>query len=152
MKVSYIVGNKFYTTWIALDYPAKTLLANAQELAKHLKHRVPPMERNDIRELTKRIQSEVVTELGNVTINSEEDEKVHRQSIKDKVLFRLKKIVYNWKPMDYDERNALVYLLARFAPEYAVLTKIFSEIKMRDEDFKPRSFFDFGSGVGSAMW
>lgn len=110
------------------------------------------MEKNDIRELSKHLQSEVINELGDVSVKSEEDQNTLKQSIKDKVLFRLKKIVYNWKPMDYTEHTALVYLLGRFAPEYAVLTKLFTEIKMRDEYFKPRSVFDFGSGVGSAMW
>lgn len=135
-----------------LDYPVKALLADSQVLVRHLKNRVPPMEKDDLRDLKKRIRGEVIGELGEVAINSEEDENILRQSIKDKVMFRMKKIVYNWKLMDYNEYNALAYLLGRFAPEHAVLTKIFSEIKLRDEGFKPKSFFDFGSGVGSAMW
>lgn len=128
------------------------MLTDAQVLVRHLKNRVPPMEKQEITELTNRIRSKVVSELGDINITSQEDEDVLKQSVKDKVLFRLKKAVYNWKFMDYNEYNSLVYLLGRFAPEYAVLTKIFSEIKLRDNDFKPRSFFDFGSGVGSAMW
>lgn len=127
------------------------MLADAQILVRHLKNRVPPMESDELKELKKRIRAEVVNELGDA-VTPEEDKNILRQSIKDKVLFRMKKIVYNWKFMDYNEYNALVYLLGRFAPEHAVLTKVFSEIKMRDEGFKPRSFFDFGSGVGSAMW
>lgn len=110
------------------------------------------MERSEIKELTQQIHTQVINEVGDVVPQTEEEQMTHRQSIKDKVLFRLKKKVYNWKPMDYNEYNSLVYLTARFAPEYAVLTKILSEIKMRDGDFKPKSFFDFGSGVGTAMW
>lgn len=110
------------------------------------------MERSEVKELTQQIHTEVINEVGDVAALTEEEEKTHRQSIKDKVLFRLKKRVYNWKPMEYNDYNSLLYLVARFAPEYAVLTKILSEIKMRDGNFKPRSFFDFGSGVGSAMW
>lgn len=121
-------------------------------MVRHLKHRVPGMENDEIRELTKRIHSEVVSELDEVKISSVEDQNKLDQSIKDKILYRMKKLVYNWKFMNYNEYNALLYLVGRFAPEYAVLTKIFSEIKNRDEEFKPKSFFDFGSGVGSAMW
>lgn len=74
------------------------------------------------------------------------------QSIKDRVIQTLKLKVYNWKPFPFDEYKSLVYLLARFPMEYAVLIKIFAEIQHRDKSFKPRSMFDFGSGTGSAMW
>lgn len=118
----------------------------------HLKNRVPPMERLELKELTNRIKDNVLNKVRDVTINSEEEKNLLEQSIKDKVLFRLKKKVYNWKPINYDDYTSLKYLIGRFAPEYAVLTKICTEIKVRDEDFKPRSFIDFGSGVGTAMW
>lgn len=36
--------------------------------------------------------------------------------------------------------------------EYACIFKIFNEIKLRDPEFKPQSFFDFGSGVGTGTW
>lgn len=45
-----------------------------------------------------------------------------------------------------------MYLLARAPAEYAVLTKIFSEIVNLDKDFAPRSLFDYGSGVGTVTW
>ncbi|KAJ8959291.1 hypothetical protein NQ318_021976 [Aromia moschata] len=50
--------------------------------------------------------------------------------------------------MDYNAYNSVLYLMARFVPEYAVLIKILGEISSRDPEFKPRSLFDFGSGVG----
>jgi len=43
-------------------------------------------------------------------------------------------------------------MVARSAPEYAVLQKIFMEMKAREPDFQPHSMFDFGSGVGTATW
>lgn len=43
-------------------------------------------------------------------------------------------------------------MVARSAPEYAVLQKIFMEMKTRDPDFHPLTMFDFGSGVGTATW
>lgn len=42
--------------------------------------------------------------------------------------------------------------MGRAPPEYAVITKIFKEISQRDQNFKPRSYFDFGSGVGTGLW
>lgn len=43
-------------------------------------------------------------------------------------------------------------MYGRAAKEYAVVLKIFSEIAKRDPEFKPRSFFDFGSGIGTGTW
>lgn len=65
---------------------------------------------------------------------------------------KLRKQIYNWKPINYNVHTSLQYLLGRSAPEYAVLVKIFNEILVRDPDFTPRSLFDFGSGVGTVTW
>lgn len=65
---------------------------------------------------------------------------------------RAKQQIYAWKPISYDEFKSLQYLLGRAAAEYAVLIRIFDEIKKRDAQFKPRSFIDFGSGVGTGTW
>jgi ribosomal protein RSM22 (predicted rRNA methylase) len=69
----------------------------------------------------------------------------------------------------------MLYLASRFAPDFAVLTQIFSEvinkirnksfefylkytkwkhlkIKRKDPNFDPKHVFDFGSGVGTTMW
>lgn len=60
--------------------------------------------------------------------------------------------MYAWQPQNYDFYTSLTYLFGRSAQEYAVLLKIFREIDKRHPDFKPRSFFDFGSGVGTGTW
>lgn len=59
---------------------------------------------------------------------------------------------YNWKPIVYDSQNAWNYLFGRATKEYAALLRVFSEIAKRDPDFKPRSFFDFGAGIGTGTW
>lgn len=59
---------------------------------------------------------------------------------------------YNWKPIEYTETTAWAYLYGRAAKEYAIILKIFSEIAKRDPEYKPRSFFDFGAGVGTGTW
>lgn len=72
--------------------------------------------------------------------------------IQAKVQRLLKQQVYSWKNVLYDEYKSLEYAISRAAPEYASITKIMKEIKQRDPNFKPRSFFDFGSGVGTGLW
>lgn len=59
---------------------------------------------------------------------------------------------YNWQPIEYTKSTAWAYLFGRAAKEYAAILKIFSEIAKRDPAFKPRSFFDFGAGVGTGTW
>lgn len=62
------------------------------------------------------------------------------------------KSVYNWKPINYDKYQAYCYLIGRSVQEYAVVLKIFQEIAERNVNFKPRSLFDFGSGIGTGLW
>lgn len=59
---------------------------------------------------------------------------------------------YNWQPIVYDEHKPWTYLFGRAAKEYAAILYIFSEIARRDPKFEPRSFFDFGAGVGTGTW
>jgi len=63
-----------------------------------------------------------------------------------------KQRIYSWQAINYDEYKSLLYLFGRSDEEYAVITRIFEEIKKRDPKFKPRSYFDFGSGVGTGVW
>lgn len=70
---------------------------------------------------------------------------------------RVRKMVaqrtYAWRPLDYDAYRSLQYLLGRTPAEYAILVRIFGELaRRRSADFTPRSFFDFGSGVGTGTW
>lgn len=54
--------------------------------------------------------------------------------------------------MIYDEHKAWTYVFGRAAKEYAAILHVFSEIAKRDPEFKPRSFFDFGAGIGTGTW
>jgi len=64
----------------------------------------------------------------------------------------LKQNVYNWQPINFDKSTCLTYLVARSVQNYAVLHRILHEIKERDKDFEPKTMFDFGSGIGTALW
>lgn len=59
---------------------------------------------------------------------------------------------YNWQPILYDSYRAWAYLFGRAAKEYAAIRQVFNEIISRDPEFQPRSFFDFGSGIGTGTW
>ncbi|XP_018566873.1 methyltransferase-like protein 17, mitochondrial [Anoplophora glabripennis] len=134
------------------DYPIKTLHVNSQKLSRHLKGRVPPMEKEEIKNKTQEMHAKVLSKFEGIIIENEEDEKRFQQMVQNKVNNILREKIYNWKPINYDAYNSLLYLLVRAPPEYAVLIKIFGEISSRDPEFKPKSLFDFGSGVGTASW
>lgn len=59
---------------------------------------------------------------------------------------------YNWQPILYDSYKAWTYLFGRAVKEYAAIRQVFNEIVKRDAEFQPRSFFDFGAGVGTGTW
>lgn len=67
----------------------------------------------------------------------------------DKIFYQR---TYAWKPILYDEYSALTYAIGRSALEYSTVQRVFNEIAKRHADFKPRSFFDFGAGVGTGTW
>lgn len=77
---------------------------------------------------------ELKSALGEITLNRFKDKRFERKAE-----------VYNFT-------KGLQYLLGRGPMEYASIFKIFREIKLRDPQFKPQSFFDFGSGVGTGTW
>lgn len=110
------------------------------------------MEPPELRALTENVKSEVQNEMENDLKCQKMDDETRAQSFKDKVIHQLKIKVYHWMPMNYDVHRSLVYLVGRFAPEYAALMKIFAELSQRDPSFKPMNLFDFGSGVGTVTW
>lgn len=134
------------------DYPLKKLIHDSDILARHLKGRVPPMEENELRERKSRVLNEVMMQEEDVQITNMDDDSQFKQKVKDKVEHILKQKIYNWTPINYNTYNSLIYLVGRSAPEFAVLTRIFAELSARDVNFKPRSLFDFGSGVGTVTW
>ncbi|XP_054706401.1 methyltransferase-like protein 17, mitochondrial [Uloborus diversus] len=77
-------------------------------------------------------------------------------SIKKEEITQMRKKIhtelYRWRPIEYDENNCLAYLTARLAPNYASISQVFYEIKLQLGNFQPKTFFDFGSGVGSGVW
>lgn len=130
----------------------KSLVDESEIFARYLQRKFPPTENGEKKELAQTLLNEILKKEGKVNIDSESEEIKFKEKINNKLQSSLKRKIYNWKPIDYKYYNALLYLFARSAPEYAVLTKIFTEIFDRDKEFKPRSLFDFGSGVGTVTW
>ncbi|XP_076679794.1 ribosome assembly protein METTL17, mitochondrial isoform X1 [Andrena cerasifolii] len=127
----------------------KLLHESGQRLASHLTGRHPPPETEDIRFKFQQVQARVKrAPVDDITDTTQEEELLRNP--KARRLF--KELVYNWVPVQYDKYTSLSYLINRSVPEYSVLHKIFNEIKTNDANFTPKSLFDFGSGVGTAMW
>lgn len=135
------------------DYPIKTIVAEGQKLSRYLKNRHPPIEADVLRMKAQQFRDDFITKK-RIDLETLEDEQrgIKERAIQDTVQKKLKKNVFNWHALKYDQFKALQYLLVRSPAEYAVIHKIFSEIKQRDPEFSPRGFFDFGSGVGTAVW
>lgn len=115
----------------------------------HLAGRHPPPEADDINFIFQQVQARVKRAPADDTTDMTQEEALLRNP-KARRLF--KELAYNWVPVQYDKYTSLSYLVNRSVPEYSVLYKIFNEIKTNDANFTPKSMFDFGSGVGTAMW
>lgn len=75
-----------------------------------------------------------------------------KEMLKQEVLQIYYQKNYNWQPITYDTHTAWRYLFGRAAKEYAAIKQVLYEISKRDPEFKPRSFFDFGAGIGTGTW
>ncbi|KAM3955539.1 ribosome assembly protein METTL17, mitochondrial [Aphomia sociella] len=127
---------------------------DSEKLNNYLCSRLLPPEDGDISakaakihdSISKRMYSNVNKEL------SPEENEEYKKKIQTSVFNILKKNVYRWGNISYDKATCLQYLMTRAAPEYAILVRVLDEIRKMHPDYKPRSFFDFGSGVGTGTW
>lgn len=116
------------------------------------------MEETNLKQKKKEIEELVLSDpekfkLPKLSQSSTDDAMKRFHDRKEQIAAQIfKQKVYNWKPILYDEYKSLAYLLGRSTVEFAVIMRIFQEIVKRDTNFKPRSFFDFGSGVGTGVW
>ncbi|KAL3275930.1 hypothetical protein HHI36_020664 [Cryptolaemus montrouzieri] len=124
------------------------IMEESKEFVRHLVNKKAPMEQDELKNVVDVLQQRVIRRLSKNRSDLVGNEHVIKNQMND----RLKKAVYNWNPIKYDIRNCLLYLVGKSPADYAVLVKIFSEIKSRDSEWKPRSLIDFGSGVGTVTW
>lgn len=135
------------------------LIPQGASLNRYLKARKPPVEPANLKVKMKEIEELVLSDPVKHKLPKYPEDPSDEAKLKNfqsrkrqKVEEILNQRVYGWQPITYDAFKSLVYLVGRSAQEYAVLMKIFSEIQRRDPDFKPNSYFDFGSGVGTGVW
>lgn len=135
------------------DHPPKKLAMDGKQLEQYLKGRHPPTEHNQVHQRSKAILAEVQSKI-NVDISKLNEEQLdkHQKYVERRVEKLLKSRTFAWKPLDFDEYRSKMYLFARAVQDYAAIKYILKEITQRDPAFKPRSFLDFGSGVGTGTW
>lgn len=123
----------------------KAVHKDAQILGRYLHGRHIPPEQNQL----KFKRQQIADKLRNKMDISDDNK---QKKFDDKVEKILKYQTYKWEPIMYDNYKSLQYLLGRSAQEYSTISRIFTEIENRDPTFKPKSYFDFGSGVGTGLW
>lgn len=126
----------------------KQICESANKLSRYLYQRYPPLEQYELSAKLEKVEK---------CLNANNHHK--EISVKDidfnknmKARNTLKQHVYNWQSINFDKLTCLTYLVAKSVQNYAVSHKILNEIKTRDKDFRPESFFDFGSGIGTNTW
>ncbi|XP_033235207.1 methyltransferase-like protein 17, mitochondrial isoform X2 [Drosophila pseudoobscura] len=136
------------------DHPVKKVLQDSQMLNSYIRSRHPPPTLAEIENKKKLIVEEVNAKMSLERLATLSEEEADRWKRKRELEInkRLSQRTYAWKPIEYGAYEAIVYAVARGAQEYAVLKRVLTELAQRDEHFKPRSYFDFGSGVGTGMW
>jgi len=126
----------------------KKIKENTKKLIHHLNKRHPPLEQHELLAKFQKVEERLNINNHDKKISIEDID--FRKDRKSRMI--LKQNVYNWQPIHFDKLTSLTYLVGRGVQNYAVLHKIFNEIKFRDTDFRPQTLFDFGSGVGTVMW
>lgn len=138
------------------DHPIKSLIQSAKALNQYTAARHPPPEPSDLKKKIKEIEKEVDGKFlppADLDLLTEQELHKYKSIRKQRVEKILKQRTFAWKPISLKtDFEALTYAVGKFSKEYAVLLRIFKEISQRDPNFKPRSFLDFGSGVGTGMW
>lgn len=121
----------------------------------------------------RKLESEV-KELFNSTYDEIQFETEVQKETERLMTLQLQTLENQSKPIHYDKNAAWAYLLGKAAFDYATMYKILSDIKERTQleyknveefvpiegatlekpcnSYKPRTLFDFGSGVGTSVW
>ncbi|BES98756.1 Mitochondrial small ribosomal subunit Rsm22 [Nesidiocoris tenuis] len=130
----------------------KMIAPDVEELSKYLHSRKPPMEPEAERQLVKDINQEVMNSvMEDWQHGAQEEKEYHQKNIQSKVQKIFKQRKYNWRSIEYTRHNGLMYMVCRSAREYVVNYQVLRALKNRF-NYTPKTFFDFGSGVGTVLW
>ena len=122
-------------------------VAAGDRLARHVRHRKPPLEGADLKARERRVEERLVEEFGQMLEQEARPVEVRRRE----AVLR-KQHLHSWAPIEFDSTAAVAYLVTRAAGEFATLATVFAEIKQAMPDFQPRTLFDLGSGVTTGLW
>ncbi|XP_051836324.1 methyltransferase-like protein 17, mitochondrial isoform X2 [Antechinus flavipes] len=114
-----------------------------QTLTNYLWSRKLPIEPEELQKKAIQLENELQQATG--SLQSE-------KQLRGAVLSTLRKTIYHWQKLSYDERLSLLYMAARLDGGFAAISRAFHEIQARVPDFKPQTLMDFGSGTGSVTW
>lgn len=129
----------------------KDVKESALQLNRHLHNRQLPVEQHEFAAKLEKVEQQINE---GKTKNADDWMSIESIDFRTDAKARsiLKRNVYNWQPINFDKSTSLTYMVARSVQNHAVLYKVLNEIKQRDKDLKPKTLFDFGSGIGTAMW
>ncbi|XP_015121194.1 methyltransferase-like protein 17, mitochondrial [Diachasma alloeum] len=134
------------------EYPKQQLREDSAKFYRHFKGRHPPIEKEEFEAKFDDIKKELRQEKRYENVTPEVEEKLDKQ-VSSKALQVLKtNVQYSSSAVKYDSYTSILYMMTRSAPDYAILYKIFHEIKARDGDFEAKNLLDFGSGIGTVSW
>ncbi|GLH09033.1 Uncharacterized protein GBIM_14183 [Gryllus bimaculatus] len=134
------------------DQPLKALAAQGIKLNQYLNSRHLPCEEDELINRHEQAALHVEKKYNIPSDITEEEKRDFRKRFEKQILRQLQQKTYMWKAINYNDHRSKVYLIGRSSAEYAVLSRIFNEVKLRLPDFQPKSLFDFGSGVGTVTW
>ena len=162
---------------VVTDRSLKDLTRRASELNNHLVFKKPPLTDEDLEQVRAAVNRKVVQKFSgrgepfessirfrfthqpvliplsaDVDGLTSEEQKSLNDAMREESRKQFQKTAYKWRSVVYNPENAMLYLVARAAPDYASVLRVLSEISSRDPDFQPHSLFDFGSGVGTVLW
>jgi len=124
-----------------------------EKLEKFIKHRHVPLEKSEISARKKKIEERIKDEfkIEDIDIDNDNDEKSNI-AVKKRLKALESGSKCKWSPIEFDDIGSLTYLLTRTAAEFAALKYVFHQVGLKDPNFKPRTLFDYGSGVASGLW
>ena len=127
---------------------------DAVRMFRRVYHLELPLEAEDLVQKQRLVVERVIGNEPIVDVNamSQAEREYFYQKRQAKIDRLMSKQGSSWKDIEYDAYASHVYLGARLATNYAVLMKVFKEIKHQDPSFSPKTLFDFGSGVGTTMF
>uniref|UniRef100_A0A0C9R8C4 METTL17_1 protein n=1 Tax=Fopius arisanus TaxID=64838 RepID=A0A0C9R8C4_9HYME len=134
------------------DHPKQQLMEDASKFYRHFQGRHPPTEREEFNAKFEDIKRNLRQEKRYENAMPEDEEEIDK-AVSGRALRLLRvNVQYNSSAIKYDSYTSILYMMARSAPDYSIIYKIFHEIKSRDDGFEAKNLLDFGSGIGTVSW